>query len=368
MSIYRTPKSPYWQYDFQRKGRRFHGSTGCTRKLDAQRYEGELKRKALLGQEVKPNITVDEACGTWWSTVGEQQRSHATSRYQLNNLIAGLGATVLLTDIGFAQLDLYVARRRAKVANASVNREAELARRVWRHAADRGFDVPPIEWGKLLLREPKERVRELSATEEEALFTKLPDDLAALVEFALLSGQRRTAIVTLVWADVDLKGMRATVSTKGSVRHTFPLTPRMATIIANRPKVSPQVFTYVCQRPSPPRADRTRRLKGHRYPFSKQGWTRTWRTALKDAGIADFRFHDIRHTTGTRVLRATGNLKAVQKLLGHEDITTTARYAHAMEDDVREALLAAESRNSTGTRTVKKPENTGNPSVRRVTG
>ena len=83
-----------------------------------------------------------------------------------------------------------------------------------------------------------------------------------------------------------------------------------------------------------------------RYPFSKNGWARKWYKALEDAGIGDFRFHDLRHTKGTRALRATGNLKAVQKLLGHADITTTSRYAHALEDDVRAMMLASESRNS----------------------
>ena len=41
----------------------------------------------------------------------------------------------------------------------------------------------------------------------------------------------------------------------------------------------------------------------------------------------DFRFHDIRHDVGTKLLRATGNLKLVQKALGHANLKTTARYA-----------------------------------------
>ena len=72
--------------------------------------------------------------------------------------------------------------------------------------------------------------------------------------------------------------------------------------------------------------------------------------ALKAAGIKDFRFHDLRHTAATRALRESGNLKVVQQLLGHADIATTARYAHAMTDDVRdvmEAMEAMESRNNT---------------------
>ena len=167
-----------------------------------------------------------------------------------------------------------------------------------------------------------------------------------LVEFALLSGQRKAEIVTLRWSDVDLTGARATVSAKGGNRHSFPLSPRMVQIIRAQPKVCPQVFTYVCQRPSPKRADRPQRVKGERYPFSAQGWNRQWKRALADAGIEDYRFHDNRHTAGTRNLRASGNLKAVSKLLGHSNVTTTSRYAHALEDDVRAMLSATESRNS----------------------
>ena len=78
-----------------------------------------------------------------------------------------------------------------------------------------------------------------------------------------------------------------------------------------------------------------------------------WRRAKLDAKLLDYRFHDNRHTAATGILRATGNLKAVQKLLRHSDIATTAKYAHAMIDDVRDAMEAGEksqtkSRNEDG--------------------
>ncbi|TIN66413.1 MAG: site-specific integrase, partial [Mesorhizobium sp.] len=57
-------------------------------------------------------------------------------------------------------------------------------------------------------------------------------------------------------------------------------------------------------------------------------------------GVKNFHFHDTRHTAATRVLRKS-NLKVVQQLLGHEDIKTTTKYAHAMMDDVLNALEAA---------------------------
>lgn len=137
---------------------------------------------------------------------------------------------------------------------------------------------------------------------------------------------------------------RQPVSVKGGGKHKFPLSPRMVAIIKAQPKVCPQVFTYVCTRRAPKRADRPARIVGERYPFSKQGWNRQWRKALEDAGIEDYRFHDNRHTAATRNLRSSGNLKGVSKLLGHSNVQTTARYAHALEDDVRAMLFATESR------------------------
>jgi len=54
-----------------------------------------------------------------------------------------------------------------------------------------------------------------------------------------------------------------------------------------------------------------------------------WYGCLERAGIVSTgttsgeRMHKARHTAGQRMLDATGNLKAVQKLLGHESIQTT---------------------------------------------
>ena len=63
-----------------------------------------------------------------------------------------------------------------------------------------------------------------------------------------------------------------------------------------------------------------------------------WRRIRTAAGITDFRFHDFRHDLATKLLRDTGNLKLVQKVLNHADIKTTARYAHVLDEDVAVAL------------------------------
>jgi len=77
--------------------------------------------------------------------------------------------------------------------------------------------------------------------------------------------------------------------------------------------------------------------KGVRYPFTKNGWRRAYDDARKAANLPWLRFHDLRHTAGTRVTRALG-LKAAKDLLGHDAIQTTIRYAKSDVKDLRAAL------------------------------
>lgn len=357
MSVRKDPRSPYWQYDFQRAKVRFHGSTGCTTKRDAERFEAELKRKVALGDVSKPAITLDSAALEFWEDQGKHDKAAKTTEYQVANLCEIIGEKRLLSSIDMKEFRAFIARRRGQgVKAASINRELEVARRIWKLALSNGYDLPQpgtemaIDWSELMLPEPRGRIRSLSQEDERKLYEHLDDDLGAVVRFAILSGQRKDAIVRLRWDRVDLQGMRAEVHTKGDKWHSFPLTEQMVEVLIARPRVDdcPFVFTYLCRRHSPARKDRARRVKGQRYPFSKQGWDRQWRKALKDAGISDFRFHDLRHTSATRVVRATGNLKLASLLLGHTEIGTTSRYAHVLEDDIRAGMRATELRNSHG--------------------
>jgi site-specific recombinase XerD len=71
----------------------------------------------------------------------------------------------------------------------------------------------------------------------------------------------------------------------------------------------------------------------------------TFQTAMKRAytraGITNARaVHDWRHHAATAFVRATGDLRAAQHLLGHSQIAMTGRYAHPEERAVTDALEA----------------------------
>lgn len=72
--------------------------------------------------------------------------------------------------------------------------------------------------------------------------------------------------------------------------------------------------------------------------FGTAWWRARERAAKKQPSVKDLRVHDLRHAAATRMGRATGNLQLVQKMLGHKRITTSARYAHVSDSDLRDAL------------------------------
>ncbi|HEU5117647.1 MAG TPA: tyrosine-type recombinase/integrase, partial [Isosphaeraceae bacterium] len=71
------------------------------------------------------------------------------------------------------------------------------------------------------------------------------------------------------------------------------------------------------------------------------GLPRMWRRILKRAGLERVRIHDLRHTFATYGAGSGLSLPLIGGLLGHSQPATTARYAHAAFDPLREAARQA---------------------------
>lgn len=82
-------------------------------------------------------------------------------------------------------------------------------------------------------------------------------------------------------------------------------------------------------------------MRGRRYPITYEGFRKEFKAAADAIGQGHLRVHDLRHTAGTNVLRATGNLVMAQQLLGHTVIQTTRRYASVTSDELRQGLEKA---------------------------
>jgi integrase len=365
MSVYKHARSPYYQYDFVVDGHRFHGSTKATSKKDALKAESDLReqRKKDAAARKKAGdapVTLRDAANRYYLEVGQHHANFNTTFTDLKRLTGYFGDAKRLDAISDADVAALVAWRRAQtihgrsedkqgkplptVSPSTVNRSTTQlmkfifarARRTWR------CDLPAEpNWRAHMLKEPRERVRELDGAEAAALDAAVRDDYAPWFEFARLSGRRRNETL-IKWADVNIFAKRITTTGKGGALISTPITPAIAAILkACEGQHETHVFTYVCRRP------RKGQVKGKRYPITAEGAKTQWRRLKARAKVEDFRFHDIRHDVATKLLRATGNLKIVQRALNHADIKTTTKYAHVLDDEVAAALeQVAKSRKS----------------------
>jgi integrase len=346
--VARRKGSRCWYCNFTVSGRRYRQCLDTEDAAVAEILASAIRHEALIGKisGKRPEMTLSAAFARYRIEHAQFLPSADSIKLYSRVLQArkALGPDILLSELTPGAVASMAARMRATLANGSINRYLGhlrsvciMGRDVWRVA------VAEIEWRKLFLDEPAEREHVLSHDEERALFDALRPDFHALVRFALVTGMRLDNCLTLTWRQVDFDAgiIRFLVKSKkpGGAVHVIPITPAVTAIIAGeRGRHETRVFTYVAQRN---RAGEQR--KGERHPFTHDGWRKAWGEALAAAGIADFRFHDLRHTAATRALHAHKNLKTVQRMLGHKDIKTTLRYTRSDVADVRSAMEAVEA-------------------------
>jgi integrase len=350
MSLYRKPRSPFWHFDFQWRGCRFHGSTKVTTRREAEKVEAaeREKAKAFVAQTeaARTSLRLDDIAGRYWSEHAQHLAGAPNAEGHLALLIEYFGKDKLLTEIAdddVTKLGAWRRGHRARKTNLptvgnlispyTVNHTTEQLRKLFTRAKLWGvrFQHEP-KWSKHFLKVPTERVRELSEDEADKLDAAMREDYAPFFSFARASGLR-LAECLLRWPEVDWTARQIRKQGKGGRLVTVPITSDIRELLWPLRGQHPEfVFTYVCEHGEHGRS------KGQRYPITYAGVQTFWRRLRKQSGVVGLRFHDLRHDFATKLLRETGNLRLVQKALGHRNIATTTRYAHVLDSDVAEAM------------------------------
>jgi integrase len=348
--VHRIKNSPYYHYDFRYKGDRFNGSTEQTEKRAAEAVEREARERARrqVGAKARGTMTLDHAAGRYLQEVGQHQAGVENTKVDLLYLIEYLGKDRLLDTITGDDITRLVAWRRGHkivsgklVAPGTVDRTTKMLRRLFTYAKENWqlrFDREPI-WRKHMIDRPHEheRVRELHDDEAERLDAVMRDDYRPLFEYVHITGQRQKECFNLRWLEVNWSTRQIIRRGKGGRLTTVPITDKVWEILWPLRRHHPEfVFTYVVQRTQVVKGEQL--VRGERRPITRGGLHSEWRRMRPRAEVVDFRFHDYRHNFGTKLLRATGNLKLVQRALNHGDIKSTTRYAHVLDADLAQAL------------------------------
>lgn len=143
--------------------------------------------------------------------------------------------------------------------------------------------------------------------------------LVAVVRLLLLTGCRKSELLTLKWSDYREGRLYLRDSKTGP--RTIWLSSHARRILDGLARRSSWVF------PSP-------RGEGYLSTFALGHF---WRDVRRDAGITDVRLHDLRHSYASVALARGETIPTIGKLLGHNDPATTLRYTHLADASVREA-------------------------------
>lgn len=341
MSLYHRPDSPFWQYDVTVKGRRFRGSTEEVSREAARLVEANKRRQHAAELAVGDRrLTLNAAAARYWAEHAHDLPSAATIDLWIRTLLDGLGKDTPLEALTDDQVATYVAKRRATVANATVNRELATLRAIARMARDRwNAPAPALNWRAHWQREAAPRARYLTTEEAARLLAEAAEHLRPAIELSLLTGIRLSNCIRLDWAEVDLAGqclnLRKVKSMHDGGRgHVVPLCTPALVLLANlAPKPPPRAIDHAESAAAAPKG-RVFLWKGQ--PLKT--WRTAWRAAKRRAGVDDFRWHDLRHTAASWMVQRGVPLEVVQRILGHAEISTTLRYAHHADDAGRAAV------------------------------
>jgi len=195
-------------------------------------------------------------------------------------------------------------------------------------------------------KEARGRTRFLSDAERAELLnacaaSKWPA-LHALVLLAITTGARKGELISLRWDHVDIKNGRALVSeTKNDEQRTLPLAGKALEAIRALKLNNAVRSAYVFPAPTvvlDPETGKPQLDAPYAY------FDAHWYAALEAAGIRDFHFHDLRHTTASMLAAQGASLLEIADVLGHKTLAMVKRYSHLVVDHkakVIEKMIAA---------------------------
>lgn len=242
-------------------------------------------------------------------------------------LVPAFGSKAL-DQISHADVAAMVSRlREGELSIATVNRTMAVLRRIFNLALKWEVYQGKNAARHIQMQREQHRTVFLSSRQVQSLCRALDEEedrtAASCMALLLFTGARRGEALNARWADMDIERRNWTVpvSKNGRTRH-IPLGDGALHALRGQRRLSGNPFVF-------PGKVEGRPLKGLRRP---------WERVKKAAGLSpDLRLHDLRHTFASMLVNNGRSLYEVGKLLGHQQLSTTTRYAHFDQDVLLEA-------------------------------
>jgi integrase len=316
----------WWSY-FYEDGLRHQYSTGTSNRRQAETIEAKLKEEVNNQRfqivQADPNMRFGDLAARFIAS-GCARPHHL---YHLKFLLPFFCETPVLRITKSLTEEFRRQRHSGKsIKDATVNRDLSVLRHILYWAVDEQLlTANPLARLKMA-RERRTWRQVLSVTEEQLLLAAAKDHLRAMIIIALDTGMRRGEITSQRWEDIDLSRKLLFVTrskTPEGESREIPLTGRLTELLLRDRQPEGLVIAF----------------RGRPVRIVK----RTWKTALKNAGLRHIRFHDLRHSFNTRLMEA-GVLQEIRMaLMGHSPGSKVhATYTHIELPAKREAIRKLE--------------------------
>lgn len=330
MTVSKNKKNNKWYYQFMINGERKHGlCAGATNQKEAELIENGIKYKlqqqqnGIVPKDLK-NITMKQMLDSYMDYSRNNKKSWATDESRNKYILEFFGTSILIKDIKPEKIEKFknhlLEIGRSKM---TVNRYLEQLKTAFNQAKSNKYiyENPMDSVKKFPCKNYS--IRYLTAEEEIRLFEHLPEYLKPIVTVALKTGMRKANILNLKWEEINFDyNFIELLENKGNKHLQIPLNSELQELFLSMYGKGKTGYVFVNPNTNKP------------YDDISNGWN----TALRNAGIENFRFHDLRHTAGTRLASKNVPINVIQGILGHSDIKTTMRYVHQLPKAKIEAM------------------------------
>jgi len=299
-------------------------SLKLTNKLEAEKLAEAIYKDRLnneFGVTVIEEISLKQLLDRYLEFCRTENKESTADkkRFNVSNILNFFG-DVPLTDITEEKIEKFKVKRiemdyrSKKVSKSTVNHDLITLKHALNLAVRWGYlSSSPVENVKKY-KVNNARNRVLEEEEQVRLIRECSPELKKVIIIAIHTGMRKGEILNLRWDDVDLFGKRIRViDSKNNEQRVIPIN---AVLYAMLNEIEPKLGLVFCSRYGDP------------YKSVDTGF----RAALKRAGITNFRFHDLRHTCGTRLAMKGATPQAIGTVLGHKTLQMTMRYTHLSPD------------------------------------
>lgn len=247
-------------------------------------------------------------------------------------------------DISKEQLDAYIAYlKEQKLAAATISRSIASIKAIYQYLCQERSDVENIAEG---LKAPKieKRIPEILSMEEVVRLLEQPvgnNDKEirdkAMLELLYATGIRVTELITLSIRDVNLQ-MGFIICRDSHKERLVPFGEAARSALVHYLESARENMLLGS-------TQETLFVNCSGQPMSRQGFWKLIKYYAKKAGIqSDITPHTLRHSFAAHLVENGADLRSVQEMLGHSDISTTQIYANMNHNRIREVYAKAHPR------------------------